>query len=85
MTKSKRLCNGNGAKVSVYKKFLYSRKDVYAKYPNANKGEVLNELLVVRQEEKNVNMRQQMCVVVRHVDSDDGQLLYTVSRSCKVE
>ena len=41
---------------------------------------MLNELLVVGQEEKTVNKRQQMYVVMRHVDFDDGQLLYTVSR-----
>jgi Transposase IS4 len=85
MAKSKRLRNGIGAKVSVYKKFLHPRKEICAKYPNANKGEVLNELIVVGQEEKTVNKRRQMCVVMRHVDFDDGQLLYTVSRYCKVE
>ena len=85
MAKSERLRNGIGAKVSVYKKFLHPKKDICAKYPNANKGEVLNELLVVGQEGKTVNKRQQMCVIMRHVDFDDGQLLYTVSRYCKVE
>jgi hypothetical protein len=64
MAKSKRLRNGIGAKVSVYKKCLHPQKDICAKYPNANKGEVLNELLVVGQEEKTVNNRQHVC---RHV------------------
>ena len=86
MAKTKRLRNGVGAKVVVYKKFLHPQKDVCAEYPIANKGGVLNELLVVGQGEKNVNKHQQMCVVVRHVNCDDGQLLHTVSaRYCKVE
>jgi hypothetical protein len=59
MTKNKRLRNGIGAVVTVYKKFLHPRKEVCAKYPKANKGDVLNELLVVRTEERTANMRQQ--------------------------
>ncbi len=56
-----------------------------AKYLNANKRNVLNELLVVRTEEKTVNKRQQLCVVMRRVDLDDGLLLHAVARYCKVQ
>ncbi len=85
MAKKKRLRNGIGAAVAVYKKFLHPRKEVCAKYPNANKGDVLNELLVVLTEEKTVNKRQQLCVVMRHVDFDDGLLLLAVALYCKVQ
>ena len=34
---------------------------------------------------KNVNTRRQMCVVMQHVNFDDGQLLHSVSCYCKVE
>ncbi len=84
IAKNKRLRNGIGATVAVYKKFLHPRKEVCAKYPNAIKGDVFNELLVVRTEEKTVNKLQQLCVVMRHVDFDDGLLLHAVARYCKV-
>jgi hypothetical protein len=70
--------------VTVYKNFLHPRKEVCAKYPYANKGCVLNEPIVVGQDEKNVNKRRQMCVVMHHVNFDDGHLLHSVSRYCKV-
>ena len=85
MAKNKRLRNGVGAVVTVYKKFLHPRKEVCAKYPNANKGDLLDHLLVVRTEEKTVNKRHQLCVMMRHVDFDDGLLLYAVARYCKVQ
>ena len=47
MAKRKRLLNGIGAVVAVYNNFLHPRKEVCVKYPNANKGGVLNELVVV--------------------------------------
>ena len=52
VAKRKRLRNGIEAIVTVYNNFLHPRKEVCAKYPNANKGGVLNELLVVGQDEK---------------------------------
>ena len=55
MAKKKRLRNGIGALVAVHKKFLHPRKEVCAKYPNANKGDVLSGLLVIRTEMKLVN------------------------------
>ena len=85
MAKRKRLRNGIGAVVTVYINFLHPRKEVCAKYPNANKGCVLNELVVVGQDEKTVKKRRQMCVVMQHVNFDDGRLLHSVSRYCKVD
>jgi hypothetical protein len=85
MPKSKRLRNGVGAKISVYKKFLQPRALVAAKYPNAGKTDVLHGLLVICQEEKMVSKTMQSCIVMRHNNFDDGQLLHAVTRYCKVE
>ena len=85
MPKNKRLRHGVGAKISVYKKFLHPRALVAAKYPNAGKTDVLHGLLAIRQEEKMVSKKMQSCIVMRHNDFDDGQLLHAVTRYCKVE
>ncbi len=85
MPKNKRLRHGIGAKISVYKKFLHPRALVSAKYPNVLKGDVLDDLLAVGQEEKLVCKRLQTCNVMWHEDFDDGQLLYAVARYCKVQ
>lgn len=84
MPKVKRLHHGVGAKISVYKKFLHPRPLVMAKYPNASKTDVLHGLLAVRQEDKTVSKKQQACIIMRHDDFDDGQLLHAVTRYCKV-
>lgn len=85
MPKNKRLRHGIGAKISVYKKFLHPRALICAKYPNAAKGDVLDGLLAVRQEEILVCKRLQTCILMRHEDFDDGQLLHAVVRYCKVQ
>jgi hypothetical protein len=85
MAKRKRRRNGIRAVVTVYKNFLLPRKEVCAKYPNANKGDVSNELLAAGQEGKTVNKCRQTCVIMQLVNFDDGQLLHTVTRYCKVE
>jgi hypothetical protein len=85
MPKNKRLRHGIGAKISVYKKFLHPRVLICAKYPNAAKGDVLDGLLAVRQEEILVCKRLQTCILMRHEDFDDGQLLHAVVRYCKVQ
>ena len=68
-----KLRNGVGANISVYTKFLHPRELVCAKYPNASKSDVLDDLLAVGEEEKMVNNRLQTCVVMRHSDFDNGQ------------
>jgi hypothetical protein len=84
MPKIKRLRHGVGAKISVYKRFLHPRAAVCAKYPNASKNDVLDDLLVIGQEEKVVCKRLQGCIMMRHADFDDGQILHAVTR-CKVQ
>ena len=86
MPKNKRVRNGIGAVASVYKRFLHPcALLVSAKYPNAAKADVLDGLLVVGQEEKMVCKRLQTCVIMRHDDFDDGELIHVVSRYCKVQ
>ena len=84
MPKIKRLRHGIGAKISVYKKFLHPRALLAARYPNAEKTDVLHGLVAVRQEEKTVSKKRQSCIVMRHNDFDDGDLLHAVTRYCKV-
>ena len=83
--KNKRLRHGVGAKISVYKMFLHLRALVAAKYPNAGKTDVLHGLLAIRQEKKMVLKKMQSCIVMRHDDFDEGQLLHAVTWYCKVE
>jgi len=47
MPKIKRLRNGIGAKISVYKKFLHPRALAAANYPNAARTDVLHGLVAV--------------------------------------
>lgn len=84
MPKLKRLRRGVGAKISVLKKFLHPRPLVDAKYPNAGKTDMLHDLVAVGQEEKTVSKKPQSCIIMRHNDFDDGQLLHAVARHCKV-
>ena len=84
MPRNKRLRHGIGANISVYKKFLHPRAAVCDKYPNASKNDVLDDLIAIGQEEKLVSKRMQGCILMRHVDFDDGQILHAVTRYCKV-
>jgi hypothetical protein len=52
MPKCKRLRHGIGPKFTVYKKFLHPQALVSARYPNASKVDVLDDLIAVGQEEK---------------------------------
>ena len=72
--------------ISVYKKFLHPRALVSAKYPNASKGDVLEDLLAGGPRGKNC---QQATADLRShassTDFDDGELLHVVARYCKVQ
>ena len=80
MVQNKRLRNGIGVLVTVYKKFLHTRKGV-CQVPLCQQVDVLHHLLVLvcTGEEKTVNKSQQVCVIMRHVKFDDGLLLYAVA------
>jgi hypothetical protein len=87
MPKIKRLVrHGVGAKISVNKKFLHPRAAVCSRYPNASKNDALDDLLVIGREEKVVCKRmQRSCILMRHDDFDNGQILHDVTRFCKVQ
>ena len=45
---------------------------------------MLDDLIAIGQEEKLVLKQMQGCLLMRHVDFDDGQVLHAVTRYCKV-
>ena len=85
---------GVGAMVSCVTKFLHPSALIRQQFIN-NSNELQNHrtagMILLREEEKTVSRRQQMCYVVTHVDyrNDDGSLkeLYTVKRHfrCDIE
>jgi hypothetical protein len=46
---------------------------------------VLDDLLAIGQEEKFVCKQMQSCILMRHDDFDNGQILQAVTRFCKVQ
>jgi hypothetical protein len=85
MPKIKRLHHGAGAKISIYKKFLHPRAAVCANYLNPSKNDVLGDLLVLGQGEKNVCKQLHGSIMMRHAEFDDGQILHVVTRFSKVQ
>lgn len=81
MTKKK--CLGTGAVCTVVGKYLHPSRIYQEKYLNAAPGHVLQNLLVIRLEEKLVNRQKQVCVVFRHDDFPNKEL-WTVKRWAKV-
>ena len=73
---------GVGAVCRCPVKYLHPQKDVQEKVIKATRQTKVSGLIVLRQEIKRVNRRQQMCVVFRHNDWPD-QELYTVKRWAK--
>ena len=58
---------GVGANVSVYKKFLQPRVAISAKYPNASKNDMLDDLIVMGQREKLASKQMQTtCSLMHH-------------------
>ena len=55
---------GIGAVCSALKRYLHSRKDVGAKYPNVTQRDRLEGLIVVDQGVIKVNHKDQVCVSV---------------------
>lgn len=84
MARKKRLHHGIGAICQVVKRLLHPRKLIADKYPNAQKNDVLGDLLAVGCEEKTVGKKPQLCILMRHSDFDDGEILYAVVRYCRV-
>jgi hypothetical protein len=65
---------------------LHPRALVTQKYcPNAAKTDIVRGLLAIRQEENTVSKKEQLCIVMRHNDFDNGTLLHAVAHNCKVQ
>jgi hypothetical protein len=77
MPRNKRLRHGVGANISVYKKFLHPRSShFWIGTPNVSKNDMLDDLIVIGQQEENLCPNvMQTCVLMRHADFDDGQIL----------
>jgi hypothetical protein len=70
---------GIGAECKVLLKFLHPRKLINDLVINPTSNQRLERLLVIRQEQKTVNRKEQLCVVFRH-DSCEGKELYVVAK-----
>jgi hypothetical protein len=70
---------GIGAECKVLLKFLHPRKLINDLVINPTNNQRLERLLVIRQERKTVNRKEQLCVVFRH-DSCEGKELYVVAK-----
>ena len=80
---------GKDAKVSVMTKYLYPSRTINEVLQNYESNHRLNNCIVVRMEEKKVNRRNQLVMVLKHKDfkTNDGEPeeIYAVTRWCKVE
>ena len=74
---------GIGAVCRVMMKYLHPSQNIRDKYPNHTSSEKLGELIVIRQEVKKVNRKDQMCIVMRH-DSWPNQEMYCVKKWAKI-
>ena len=74
---------GVGAICRVMMKYLHPSAKIRDKYPNHTSSEKLGELIVIRQEVKKVNRKDQMCLVMRH-DTWPNEELHCVKRWAKI-
>ena len=79
----KKLRLGVGAKCTTLLKYLHPAKLIDTKYPNRTAQSALDNLIVIQQEVKKVNKKEQRCIVFRH-DVFDGIELHCVQRWAKV-
>lgn len=65
---------GRGAEVTCLTKYLHPSEHIRNKHPNLQSGHRTEGCIVLRQDTKKVNRRDQLCIVVRHDDykADDG-------------
>ena len=81
MARTKRL--GVGAKISCLSKLLHPSALIRQKYVNPERGHRLENLIVVRLEQKLISRKQQLAVVMTHHGFPDVEL-HAVKRYCKV-
>jgi hypothetical protein len=73
-----------GAVISVLSKLIHPSQSIRDKYTNPANGDRLSSGIVIFQEVRNINRRDQQAIVFRHNDCDEVEL-YTVKRFCLVE
>lgn len=75
---------GVGAVVSALSRMIHPSASIREKYPNPQHRHRLENLLVIRQEAKKINHREQMAIVMRH-DDFPGVELYCVEKFVRIE
>ena len=78
---------GKGAIVSSLLKFLHPSELIRKKYPNPVHGHHLSGCIALRQEVKKVNRKEQLCLVVHHLEfktGDEYDALHAVVKHWKV-
>ena len=63
---------GKGAIVSILGKMLHPSAALWTKYPNMEKGYIVEGLAVLRQEVKKIWNQEHLSIVMRHDDFKDG-------------
>ena len=84
MTATKKLRAGVGAVAETLLKYIHPSKLIRDKYPNPINGQRLENCLLIRRETKEVNRKQQVCVIFRHDEFPDKEL-HAVERWVKVK
>ena len=84
---SSKLTMGKDAVVSCLTQFLHPSQTIRDAFPNRQRGHRLEGLKVRRQEEKKINRKVQLAIVMVHDDfknGDDYIELHAVARYCKI-
>ena len=78
------LKQGVGAVCSVAIKFLHPQRRIKEVFPNTTLLQRLEHAIVLRQEKKNVNRKDIVCIVLRH-ELFEGNEIYALQRYVRVE
>ena len=81
--------HGKGATVSSLIKFLHLSQLIHNKYPNPENGQRLEGCLMIHQEVKKINWKDQLAIVVKHDDfvgtDQEPQELYAVKKHFSIQ
>ena len=83
MPSTKKLQPGIGAVADALIKYIHPSQYIRDKYPNPMNGQRLQNCLLIRKEEKQVNRKKQECFVFRHDEFPDKEL-HCVQRWVKI-
>ena len=75
---------GVGAKCSVIIRFVHPSREVSKVIQNSSANERLNDLLLIKEDRRNVNHRESTCYVFRHEKFESIEL-YAAKRLVKIE